>query len=368
MIEEQKLSAYVGRDLTERERAEQWENIERRLARRGPRRPRRIAPFLVLAGALAVAALALVVHRRAAPSVWDGALLDSGADQVSVALGDGSRIDLLPASRVAVVEGSARSVRLDLRKGSARFDVTHVEGRTFSVKSGNVSIRVVGTRFTVTTSKVDGGSKVSVAVERGVVEAESAPGAEPVRIRAGETWSTVQTAEIAATKPETPPAPSATVAAASDAPAKADEAQVTAERSAPFAAPHAAKNEPTSQDLFESANAARQAGDARGAAAAFDALLRRYPSDARAGLAAFELGRLRMDQLGDVPGAVVALRRAAATAPSSGFREDALARLVQAYGTLGNVDACERTRSAYLASYPAGVHASAVRKACGNVP
>jgi hypothetical protein len=75
-----------------------------------------------------------------------------------------------------------------------------------------------------------------------------------------------------------------------------------------------------------------------------------------------------MDQLGDVPGAVVALNRAAATAPSSGFREDALARLVQAYGTLGNLEACERTRSAYLASYPAGVHAAAVRKACGDGP
>jgi TolA-binding protein len=369
MIEDQKLSAYVGRDLTERERAEQWENIELRLSRQRPRWPRRLAPLLMFAGALAALAVALVMRKHAAPSVWDGARLDSGADQVSVALGDGSRIDLRPASRVAVVEGSAHSVRLDLRKGSARFDVTHVEGRTFSVKSGNVSIRVVGTRFSVATSEIEGGSKVTVAVERGAVEAESAPGAEPIRIRAGQTWSTVQTTEIAPAKPEMAPAPSATAPASSNVAGKsADEAPAAAERAPASSAPHAAKSEPTPQELFESANTARQAGDARAAAASFEALLRHYPSDARAGLAAFELGRLRMDQLGDVPGAVVALRRAAATAPSSGFREDALARLVQAYGTLGNVDACERTRTAYLASYPAGVHASAVRKACGNGP
>jgi TolA-binding protein len=230
---------------------------------------------------------------------------------------------------------------------------------------------VVGTRFSVATSNVDGGSKVTVAVERGVVEADSAPGAEPIRIRAGETWSTIQPAESAPGKPEAAPAPSTAAAASADVAEKAEgDTPVGAERGpAPApATPHVPKSEPTAQELFESANAARQAGDARGAAASFDALLRRFPSDARAGLAAFELGRLRMDQLGDVPGAVVALRRAAATAPSSAFREDALARLVRAYGTLGDVEACERTRTTYLASYHAGVHASAVRKACGNGP
>ena len=72
-----------------------------------------------------------------------------------------------------------------------------------------------------------------------------------------------------------------------------------------------------------------------------------------------------MDQLGDARGAVGALTRAVATAPGSGFREDAVARLARAYGTLGNVDACERMKSAYLASYPNGVHAAAVRQACG---
>jgi TolA-binding protein len=368
MSEGQKLSGYIGRDLTERELTEQWERIEGRLAPKSPARTFRLAAALALVLGVAVFALVAVVHKRAVPSAWDGAILDSGADHVSVALGDGSRIELMPASRVAVVEGSPHAVRLDVRKGSAHFDVTHVPGRTFFVKSGSVTIRVVGTRFSVTTAPLPGGQRITVAVDEGVVEAESGPGAEPTRVRAGETWSTVQTTEPTATKPEVVPRP-----ASSETPgAKATEPSASVgavEHRAGAASPeHAAKTEPTAQELFESANAARQAGDARDAAASYEALLHRHPTDARAGLAAFELGRLKMDQLGDTRGAVAALQSAVATAPSSGFREDALARLARAYGTLGKVESCERMRSAYLASYPNGVHASAVRQACGNAP
>ncbi|HEX4339556.1 MAG TPA: FecR domain-containing protein [Polyangiaceae bacterium] len=370
MTDGQKLSAYVSRDLTERELGEQWSHIEERLAAKQPRRAARLVPGLSLAVVLTAAVVLFVQHRRAVPSAWDGALVDSGADHVSVALGDGSHIELMPASRVAVVEGSARSVRLDLRKGSAHFDVTHVPGRTFFVKSGNVTVRVVGTRFTVSTVPLPDGSRVTVAVDEGVVEAESGPGAEPTRIRAGETWSAVQTTDA------TPPAPSVAAPSVGVAPATPEPVPSAVAAPSPAAPPspqqpaeHAVKApEPTAQELFEAANAARQAGDARGAATSYEALLRRHPTDARAGLAAFELGRLKMDQLGDTRGAVSALKSAVTAAPSSAFREDALARLVRAYATLGNVESCERTRSAYLGSYPGGVHAAAVQKSCGAAP
>jgi TolA-binding protein len=366
MSEGQKLSGYIGRDLTERELSEQWERIEGRLASKRPVKAFRLAAALAVVLGVAVAVFVSIGHKRVVPSAWDGAILDSGADHVSVALGDGSRIELMPASRVAVVEGSAHAVRLDVRKGSAHFDVTHVSGRTFFVKSGNVTIRVVGTKFSVTTTPLPGGRRVTVAVDEGVVEAESGAGAEPTRVRAGETWSTVQATEPTPPKADVAPPPSSRVASET---ANEPAPSVAAVEHRPASPPeHPAKTEPTAQELFESANAARQAGDARDAAVSYEALLHRYPADARAGLAAFELGRLKMDQLGDPRGAVAALQRAVATAPSSGFREDALARLARAYGTLGKVESCERMRSAYLASYPNGVHAAAVRKACGGAP
>jgi TolA-binding protein len=381
MSEGQRLAQYVGRDRTEQELSEQWEHVESRLGQKPARRVLPIAAVAAVA-AVALASVLFVVHRRSVPSAWDGAVLDSGADHVSVALGDGSRIELMPASQVRVVEGSARSVRLDLHKGSARFDVTHVAGRGFSVKSGKVTIRVVGTRFSVTRALVPEGERVTVAVEEGVVEAESASGAsgaETTRIHAGETWTTIERAEP-------PPAPSMTDApvalkvAPEKAVARAGTAPAAAERAAPAEHASAAtvehapagdapgKAEPTAAELFESANAARRAGDARAAAAAYEAMLHHHPGDSRAGLAAFELGRLKMDQLGDTRGAIVALQRAVAAAPSSAFREDALARLARAYGTLGRRESCERTRSTYLESYPNGVHAAAVRQACGGSP
>jgi hypothetical protein len=73
-----------------------------------------------------------------------------------------------------------------------------------------------------------------------------------------------------------------------------------------------------------------------------------------------------MDRLGDLPGAVQALKRAVQLAPGSGFREDAMARLVTAHQRLGQAAACERARGQYLAAYPSGVHAQKVARACGS--
>jgi tetratricopeptide (TPR) repeat protein len=118
------------------------------------------------------------------------------------------------------------------------------------------------------------------------------------------------------------------------------------------------------RELFDLGNAARRAGDAAGAARAYELLLEHHPGDARAGLAAFELGRLRMDRLGDVHGAIQALGRAVALAPGAGFREDAMARLVDAYAAAGAKERCRSARSAYLESYPNGIRASAVKSRC----
>ena len=101
-----------------------------------------------------------------------------------------------------------------------------------------------------------------------------------------------------------------------------------------------------------------------GAARAYEELLTLHPTDGRAGLAAFELGRLKMDRLGDVRGAISALQKAVMMAPGAAFREDAMARLVEAYARAGAVERCRSAQSAYLSSYPNGVHATAVSRQC----
>jgi hypothetical protein len=126
------------------------------------------------------------------------------------------------------------------------------------------------------------------------------------------------------------------------------------------------ETKPGARELFDLGNAARRAGDSSGAARAYETLIANHASDPRAGLAAFELGRLRMGPLGDVRGAVSAFRRAIALAPGAGFKEDAMARLVEAYAALGETSQCRSARDAYLTSYPRGVHASTVAKRCAS--
>jgi TolA-binding protein len=127
-----------------------------------------------------------------------------------------------------------------------------------------------------------------------------------------------------------------------------------------------APHEPSARELLDAGNTARRGGDARAAADDYGQLLKKFPTDGRAGLAAFELGRLRMDRLGDLTGAVQALERAVQLAPGSGFREDAMARLVTAYAASGRSSDCVRARDAYLATFPAGVHRDAVSRTCAG--
>ena len=103
-------------------------------------------------------------------------------------------------------------------------------------------------------------------------------------------------------------------------------------------------------------------GQNREAAAAYEELLERFPRDERAGLSAFELGRLRMDALDDPRGAIEPLTRALRA--GGAFREDALARMARAHAAIGAREACARHRARYLDEYPEGAHAATVRELC----
>jgi transmembrane sensor len=103
----------------------------------------------------------------------------------------------------------------------------------------------------------------------------------------------------------------------------------------------------------------------RDAERALDTLRKRHRGDPRAALAAFELGRLRLDTLGNPAGAAEALTDAITLAPGASFREDAEARRVQALDASHARAACAAARDAYLARYPKGAHAAVVHARCG---
>lgn len=352
------LAQHVQVDTSPARIARVWDGVSARLSVR-PSRSRSLA-FRAGLGAVvaAVAGIALFFYlehaRPGAP--WQRAALETAGDTLVVDLDDGSRLELGARSRVEMVETTATAVSVRLNHGRVECDLRPRPGRRFAVLAAGVEVRVTGTRFSVELSPDK--RRVDVAVSRGSVEVTWPHGLDQTRkLTAGEHLSIDLGARSVAEAPSAAPEPAAM--------ASADEPEapnLPAER--PSAAreirPPVTLETANARELLDLGNSARRAGDVAGAARAYELMLSKYGSDPRAGLAAFELGRLRMGPLHDLGGAVQAFQRAIALAPGSGFREDAMARLVEAYAALGRTAECRSARDAYLKSYPHGVHAGAV--------
>lgn len=359
------LSRHVQVDVSSARVARVWQSIAPRLEQPRSRLSRWVAP-LALAGTLATGGIVAAVAFERAPepaSVWENAALETKGDSLSVRLEDSSRIELAADSRVELAESTPDAVRLRLRRGSVRCDVTRHDNRRFLVEALGVEVRVVGTLFSVAIG--EGERQVDVAVERGSVEVRARGEAGTYRkIGAGERWSVA----LADAVPDASAAPASTAPAAPAVPPSQDDA-ATAPEPAPAPAdvrPQLDDEPASARELLDLANLARRSGDVAAAARAYELLLARYPNDPRVGLAAFELGRLRLERLGNPSGAVAALERAVARAPSRGLREDALARLVQAHAAAGDTARCRRARERYLSEYPDGVHTHSVKSRCGD--
>lgn len=353
-----------------------WRAIEARLPQPHPRRSLRPLA-LALAVVLSLAAAILWIRRPASEAVIEGAVLASSqTEQETIELVDGSRLVLEPSTRLRLVHVSARRVHLTLEEGTLDAFVTHVEGRPFTVLAGKVEVRVVGTRFRVSVERDD----VSVSVDEGRVALRGLDGMTvPAFLSAGEAWSSA-----------TPPSEEAeTLAPSLELPqTNADPNRGTPRRNgsrglpARFHSLYAAGRydeayasvEParfqraletaSARDLFALASAARLSGHGRDAARAFDALRRRHRDDPRAGLAALELGRLRLYELDDPAGAAEAFEDAINLQPDAFFREDAEARRVQALQAAGQLEACAKARDEYLQRFPSGLHSALVSQRC----
>jgi hypothetical protein len=306
-----------------------------------------------LAGAIAVAAVVAVLARpRPVASDLAGVVFESGSSQ-TITMPDGTSATLRDHARLRYDRVQSDRVETTIERGQVAFDVRHTESRAFVVHAAGFDVIDRGTRFVV---GVEGGT-VSVSVETGRVEI--ARGSDPVRTLAGgDSWASVPSTVTASTGADTVDAPaspdtSAAIASATVSP-PGDSAR----------APSAPPPPPGARELLQEANDARLAGHPREAATAFDALRHRFRSDPRAGLAAFELGRLRLDSLGDPGGAAEAFSDAIALAPGATFHEDAEARLVEALDRAHDQGRCAAARQGYLARFPGGLHAASVAARC----
>jgi hypothetical protein len=340
------------------------------------------AGFALAAAAALVLVLALSRPSAGPNAIEGGSFSNVSAGPALLKLVDGSELQVAPSGRVDFQALSTESVRLVLSKGWVELDVTHRPGREFVVQAGGVDVVVRGTHFRV--ELIEGNPQVvKVSVTRGKVDVrERRSGNVAKQLSAGMAWTMGQR-DAGSVEPSAAPSVALPSEAAPSPEPASPRAAVSAEADQ-FEQLYKARKLKQAYDslgdagfgraldaagpkrLLELADAARLSGHPRQAASAFDSLRRRYRSDARAGLASLELGRLRFDTLGDPAGALEAFRDAQALSRSPSVQEDALARQAQALEALGNAAGCRRVKADYLRRYPSGIHSASIATRCGG--
>jgi len=238
-----------------------------------------------------------------------------------------------------------------LRAGGVRFSVPHDARRPFVVVAGNVTIEDLGTTFTV---RYLASNRLKVTVEEGRVRvrAEDAD----TEVAAGSALEVPVSSAIEA--PRQRERPTTRMMASSWRPLAERGQYEEAQRALTRSGPSAVRDD--AADLLLAADAARLSGHPVEAVPYLERVLRGHPHDPRAGLAAFTLGRVLLDELGRPREAVNAF----GFARSSGgpLAEDALAREVEALSRAGDVTGSRDLALLYRKNYPEGRRAKAVSR------
>jgi transmembrane sensor len=339
---------------------EQTERLPQRvlLARRRRAIARGVAA--VSAAAAVVAGLWLYSPLAAGPAAPVAANAAQSPGTRQFALSDGSQVSLLGAgSRVEVLEQTAALVRTQLGAGAARFDVRHDPARVFEVESGDVKVRVLGTAFSLTRE----GLLTRVAVERGAVRVQ---------------WGTGEAFLSAGQAGVYPPPEGAEAKADVVAEPLADLASGVAEEASSWrklakrgkygdaykaigpASAKSVRDEPS--DLMLAADVARLSRHPAEATRYLSRVVDGFPRDKRAFTAAFTLGRVLLEDLGQPARAADAFRRAQQLAPRGPLASDALAREADAAQRAGQADRARQAARRYVELYPNGPQAERLRK------
>lgn len=304
-----------------------------------------------------------------------------------IKLADGSRVKALSRGAAVSVEGNQpKQIRLRLDAGGARFDVIPNKQREFTVRAGSVEVAVLGTVFDVEREA----GRVRVSVSRG-----------KVRVRTGLTPNgTIATAIVKAGESQwfDDAAPSERAIASAERTRQPQAAASGAKQLSSRSARHAAREraqdhdsdetpraawrslsqsgdyegayrllqETTVQDddsgeLLDAADAARLSGHPQVAVTYLRKVLDQHRDSPVAPLAAFTLGRVLLERLGQPSEAADAFATARHLAPTGSLAQDALAREVEAWSKAGRPDDAYRCAREYVDTYPKGRRLRAVQ-------
>lgn len=352
------------------------------------RRPRSIhdRPWaMALAGAIAALVVAwlggLGDAERVAPlTLANGAPIESlegpgeGEPPRLVELSDGSSLKLGSGATLRALETSNRAFVAMLESGRVEIEVEPHGPRRWVIECGEAMVEVVGTRFAIDRT----GDEVRVEVFEGVVLVRSEQLADRARrLGAGESVSIRATAASGARSPgveggdpergrsplSKPPEEEAVGARAPASDWRAL-AQAGAYREAYVALGEGGVAVQSAggsvDDLLALADVARLSGHPGEAVRPLEQIVNSHPGDGRAALAAFTLGRMQLDNLGQPAASARSFARALALGLPGGLAEDASARRVEALARAGDREAAKRAADEYRARFPGGHHATAI--------
>ena len=129
-----------------------------------------------VAAAAALIAVVIPLATHGSAGVYDVAT--KAGERRTVALTDGTTIEMSGGTRLRLDRAAPR--RAELRSGEATLHVAHDATNPFTVTSGTLSVRDMGTIFDLSRQ----GDRLSVAVSEGSVLFE--PGREALTLRAGD--------------------------------------------------------------------------------------------------------------------------------------------------------------------------------------
>jgi transmembrane sensor len=277
--------------------------------------------------------------------------------------GDGSTATALTEGAVLELQRTSDSeIWVAAKSGSYRFDIVPNPARQFVVHVADVSVRVLGTRFVVAQTN----RRVEVRVERGRVEVTWPAG----RSELGANESGWFPPEPQSAVPATEPAAAEPVQSSSKTPPAVSDRTRFIELSrqgnyqAAFSIIDRAPSlfEGSAEDLMMAADAARLSNHPLQAVGYLQRITKEHARDSRAPLAAFTLGRIYMNQLGQPAAAARAFALVRQLAPAGALVEDALAREAEALEQAGQHAAAQRLAADYLKQYPSGRRSEKLRE------
>jgi len=270
---------------------------------------------------------------------------------------DGSEVEFGTGSAGRIESRSAHGAVVSVERGRVSFAVEHHADTRWSVRAGPFDVAVTGTAFDVQWTPDTDTFVLRLTAGSVVVRG---PSADAIALRPGQQIVARVRESDARVGPIGDPDPASPAPVGSgvpEEPAPSASAPATGRT-------HATAPSETARGLLARAESLRLAGRHEDAAATLERLVRTFPDDPRAGLAAYQLGRIRLGSLHDPRRALEAFGFVLEHEPDAPFGEDAEAGRLEAADQLGDIEKCKRWRDAFLVARPTSTHTRQIGKLC----